>query len=299
VQNVPAGFSVQVSVNGSAFQNMNTSGSGCATSTCTYLKTGYTSSSSAGAEPIQIRLKQGNTTYGPVTVQQAQARDDGDILQQYTSSTHYIDASAAPNTAGRFVSFTSAFQVFVKGREIVLKLGGGAAGGNSGNFGSLDLDTNTSWPQYQCYPGGTPNTADEVQHGSCTPYSIGQNVDTQTGNAAGQIDHGLSLRINGSPAVIPFSTANPPPPGDPRWINLILVPPLVFSGCSGTCTTQVIGFGNFYITEYSGDPGSKLKNGEVKGVFWDRDNPSGPYSTVCNSPNGICLESIALVPWNG
>ena len=42
----------------------------------------------------------------------------------------------------------------------------------------------------------------------------------------------------------------------------------------------MVGFGNFYITAYSRDAGSGLKNGEVRGIFWDRVNPSGAYSTI-------------------
>jgi hypothetical protein len=196
------------------------------------------------------------------------------------------------------VSFNVAFQVLVKGRIITLKLGGGGAQGNSGNYQGLDLDTNSSWGTYACYAnGGVPNTSDEVQHGSCTPYAIGDPVDTQTGNFAGQVDHGLQNRIGTSPNQ--WSPTSPPPDGDPRWMSLILVPPLTFSTCNGTCTTQVVGFGGFYITEWSGQAGSTLQQGEVRGVFWDRPSAINQYSTNCNEPNGICLESVVLEPWDG
>ena len=233
-----------------------------------------------------------------VPAQHAYARDDGDILQQYVQDRHYIDPSAAANSAARLVNFDVAFQVLVKGKIITLKLGGGGAQGNSGNYQGLDLDTNTSWPTYACYAnGGIPNTADEVQHGSCTPYGIGDPVDTQTGNFAGQVDNGLQKRIGSSPNR--WNASNPPPDGDPRWMSLILVPPLTFSNCNGTCTTHVVGFGSFYITEWSGQAGSTLKQGEVRGVFWDRPVAINQYSTSCNEPNGICLESVALEPWDG
>ncbi|HET7171140.1 MAG TPA: pilus assembly protein TadG-related protein [Gaiellales bacterium] len=233
-----------------------------------------------------------------VPAQHAYARDDGDILQQYVQDRHYIDPAAAANTATRFVNFNLAFQVLVKGRIITLKLGGGGAQGNSGNYQGLDLDTNSSWPTYACYAnGGIPNTADEVQHGSCTPYAIGDSVSTQTGNFAGQVDSGLQKRIGSSPNQ--WNPNNPPPDGDPRWMSLILVPPLTFSSCNGTCTTTVIGFGGFYITEWSGQAGSTLKPGEVRGIFWDRPSAINQYATSCNEPNGICLESVALEPWDG
>jgi hypothetical protein len=248
-----------------------------------------------------IYVRVGNGGNAPTTVvpaQHAYARDDGDILQQVVQDRHYIDPSSGATSAARFVNFNVAFQVLLKGKIVTLKLGGGGAQGNSGNYQGLDLDTNSTWPTYACYAnGGIPNTSDEVQHGSCTPYAIGDPVDTQTGNFAGQVDHGLQNRIGNSPNR--WSPTNPPADGDPRWMSLILVPPLTFSSCNGTCTTHVVGFGGFYITEWSGEPGSTLKSGEVRGVFWDRPSEINQYSTSCNQPNGICLESVALEPWDG
>jgi hypothetical protein len=250
-------------------------------------------------QDVYVRVGNGgNAPTTAVPAQHAYARDDGDILQQFVQDRHYIDPGAGATSATRFVNFNIAFQVLVKGRVITLKLGGGGAQGNSGNYQGLDLDTNSSWSTYACYSaGGVPNTADEVQHGSCTPYAIGDPVDTQTGNFAGQVDHGLQNRIGSSPNQ--WNAASPPPDGDPRWMSLILVPPLTFSTCNGTCTTHVVGFGGFYITEWSGQAGSTLKSGEVRGVFWDRPSAINQYSTSCSQPNGICLESVALEPWDG
>jgi hypothetical protein len=250
-------------------------------------------------QDVYVRVGNGgNAPTTAVPAQHAYARDDGDLLQQVVQDRHYVDPSAGPTSATRFVNFNVAFQVLVKGREITLKLGGGGAQGNSGNYQGLDLDTNSTWSTYACYPnGGIPNTADEVQHGSCTPYGIGDPVDTQTGNFAGQVDNGLQKRIGSSPNQ--WNAASPPPDGDPRWMSLILVPPLTFSSCNGTCTTHVVGFGSFYITEWSGQSGSSLKQGEVRGVFWDRPVAINQYSTSCSQPDGICLESVALEPWDG
>jgi Flp pilus assembly protein TadG len=261
----------------------------------------FTSASTeqTSGQDIYIRVGKGSsmqTTTMPA--QHAYARDDGDILQQYVQDQHYIDPSASATSPTRLVNFEVAFQVLVKGTLITLKLGGGGAQGNSGNYQGLDLDTNTTWPTYHCYAnGGVPNTADEVQHGSCTPYAIGDPVQTQTGNFAGQVDQGLQARVGSSPNQ--WDPNNPPPDGDPRWMSLILVPPLTFSTCNGTCTTHVIGFGDFYITDWSGQAGSTLKQGEVRGVFWNRPNPINDYSTSCDEPSGICLQSVALEPWDG
>lgn len=261
----------------------------------------FTSATSEVPAGQDVYVRIGNGGNAPTTAapaQHAYARDDGDILQQYVQDRHYIDPGAAANSAARFVNFNVAFQVLVKGRIITLKLGGGGAQGNSGNYQGLDLDTNSSWGTYACYAnGGIPNTADEVQHGSCTPYAIGDPVETQTGNFAGQVNNGLQRRIGNSPNL--WNPTSPPPDGDPRWMSLILVPPLTFSTCNGTCTTNVVGFGGFYITEWSGQAGSTLQQGEVRGVFWDRPSAINQYSTNCNEPNGICLESVVLEPWNG
>jgi hypothetical protein len=256
----------------------------------------FTGSSTEVPTGQALLVRAGNSTQSPVTsapVLETYARDDGDILQQLTQSTHFL-----PNTGGG-IAVQAAFQVLVKGKIITLKLGGGGAQGNSGNYQGLDLDTNTSWPVYACYANnGVPNTADEVQHGSCTPYSIGDPVQTQTGNFAGQVNNGLQARIGTSPNNW-TTAASPPPPGDPRWMSLILVPPVTYANCSGTCTTQVVGFGSFYITDWSGQQGSTLKQGEVRGVFWDRPVSINQYSTTCNDPQNICLASVALMPWDG
>jgi putative Flp pilus-assembly TadE/G-like protein len=262
---------------------------------------GFTSASTEQTAGQDIYIRLGNGGSAPTTVvpaQHAYARDDGDILQQFVQDRHYISPSAGATSSTRFVNFDVAFQVLVKGTLITLKLGGGGAQGNAGNYQGLDLDTNTTWPTYHCYSsGGVPNTADEVQHGSCTPYAIGDPVDTQTGNFAGQVDQGLQARVGTSPNQ--WDPNNPPPDSDPRWMSLILVPPLTFSTCNGTCTTHVIGFGDFYITDWSGQAGSTLKQGEVRGVFWNRPNPLNDYSTTCDEPSGICLQSVALEPWDG
>jgi Putative Flp pilus-assembly TadE/G-like len=257
------------------------------------------STEQTAGQDIYIRVGNGgNAPTTAVPAQHAYARDDGDILQQYVQDRHYVDPSAGAASPSRFVNFEAAFQVLVKGTLITLKLGGGGAQGNSGNYQGLDLDTNTTWPTYHCYAsGGVPNTADEVQHGSCTPYAKGDPVQTQTGNFAGQVDQGLQARVGSS--TNQWDPNNPPPDGDPRWMSLILVPPLTFSTCNGTCTTHVIGFGDFYITDWSGQAGSTLKQGEVRGVFWNRPNPINDYTTTCDEPSGICLESVALEPWDG
>jgi hypothetical protein len=276
----------------------------CTATDCTWhlpsnkLFTSATTEAGTG-QNVTVTIGSGKSALKTVAPAQHQyARDDGDIVQQWVQDRHYIDPSLPANSPQRFVTFNVAFTVLVKGREITLKLGGGGAQGNSGNYGGLDLDTTNGSGACHGDTSGTPNAAEEVQYGACTPYSIGDPVNTQTGNFAGQVNNGLSARIGNSPDNW-TTTANPPPPGDPRWMSLILVPPITFSNCNGNCTTQVVGFGSFYITEYSGQQGSTLKQGEVKGIFWDRPVLINQYTTTCNDPENICLASVALMPWDG
>jgi hypothetical protein len=306
--NVPSGATVRVQVAGGPGQGAQASRiSG--SNTDGQWSTGasaFSSATSEGPEDVTVTIKQGNTTYTSDTVQRIYPHDQSTLLYSYAQSGasfggRFVSSSLAAGAPGRQVSFQTTFVTLVKGRQIVLKLGGGSAA-SPGNFGALDLDTNSSWGQYACYAtNGVPNFADELQHGACTPYSIGQQVATQTGAQTGQIDGGnggLTKRIGSSPNNW-TSPANPPPAGDPRWVDTLLVGPLSFEALNGNSTTPVVGFGNFYITAYSRDAGSGLKPGEVRGIFWDRANPSGAYSTTCPDPSGICLDSIALMPWNG
>jgi hypothetical protein len=296
----PPSLTLQAHLTGVSGQTIQFSYDGSKFSTATSLGSGWyqavvpgSGAESAMGQPLLIRA--GNNKNAPKTsapVINTYARDDGDILQQLTQSVHFL-----PNSGGN-IAVQGAFQVLVKGREITLKLGGGGAQGNSGNYAGLDLDATNGSGACHGDTAGTPNAAEEVQYGACTPYSIGDSVNTQTGNFAGQVNNGLSARIGNSPDNW-TTTANPPPPGDPRWMSLILVPPITFSNCTGNCTTQVVGFGSFYITEYAGQQGSNLKQGEVRGIFWDRPVLINQYTTTCNDPQGICLASVALMPWDG
>ncbi len=298
--NTPPSLTLQAHLTGVSGQTIQFSYDGSKFSTATSLGSGWyqavvpgSGTESTTGQPLLIKAGTGkNAPKTSAPVINTYARDDGDILQQLTQSVHFL-----PNTGGN-IAVQAAFTVLVKGREITLKLGGGGAQGNSGNYGGLDLDTTNGSGACHGDTSGTPNAAEEVQYGACTPYSIGDPVNTQTGNFAGQVDNGLSARIGNSPDNW-TTTANPPPPSDPRWMSLILVPPITFTNCNGNCTTQVVGFGSFYITEYAGQQGSNLKPGEVKGIFWDRPVLINQYTTTCNDPENICLASVALMPWDG
>ena len=79
------------------------------------------------------------------------ARDDGDILQQCVQDRHYIDPSLPPTAPAGSSPSMLAFRCSSRAEMITLKLGGGGAQGNSGNYQGLDLDTNQR-PAYQATP---------------------------------------------------------------------------------------------------------------------------------------------------
>ncbi len=283
---------VKLTVGGTTVTVNNPTSGTAADGTWATSNTAFTSSGTQGASSVQISVVTPSGTCKKgcdvPRAQQVYARDDGELLQQYSQSRTYVDPTLGATAAGRWVSFNTAFTVLVPGRVITLKFAGGGALG-AGNYGTLDLDANR-------------NLRDEITTGAYTPYALGDPVWTDTGNSSGQVDQGLAARINGSPN---HYTGDPSsiPPGDPRWTSLLLVPPLGFQNANGRTQLTVIGFGNFYITEYSGDPGSKLKNGAVRGFFWNKVNPTGPYQTTCQdasgNPSDICLAGIALMPWTG
>jgi hypothetical protein len=227
-------------------------------------------------------------------------------LQSYFQSANYVNLSTPVGSASRDVWFNAAFNVLTKGQPVTLTLGGG--GCVQGNCDLLDLDTTsgsgTCWGDA---PNKIPDPSQELQYGACTPYSIGDPVQTKTGVSSGLIDGnngGLTNRFNGSPSAwnpCNPDLNNPPPPSDPRWTEVLLVSPVPFG--NGNTTVTVVGFGNFYIAQYFQDPASacypNLNHGEVVGIFWDRANPTGAYSTTCTDPAGICADTVALVPWDG
>jgi hypothetical protein len=252
----------------------------------------FTSDTGGGAKGITVTVVTSSGTCkkgcDADNVQQAYARSDSALLQQYSQSTNYVDNGWAAGDVRRTIVLNVAFQVLVKGKVITLALAGGQANGQQGNYDKLDLDANRTLRQ-------------EIATGAQTPYAIGDSVPTQTGVSAGQVDQGLDDRIGGSPShyagqAVPDPLSDPPPPGDPRWVALLLVQPLAYQDINGTKPVLVTGFGNFYITAYHTDD-STLQQGSVRGFYWDRVNPSGPYDTSCHQ--NICLKAVALMPWDG
>ena len=149
--NVPNNAQVRVQLNGGPGQGAQaslTSGTNADGQWSTGASA-FSTATSEGPENVTVTVKQGNTTYTSHTVQRIYPHDQSTLLYSYTQSGaafggRFVSSSLAAGAPGRTVSFQTAFVTLVKGREIVLKLGGGNAA-SPGNFGALDLDTNTSW----------------------------------------------------------------------------------------------------------------------------------------------------------
>lgn len=135
------------------------------------------------------------------------------------------------------------------------------AGGSQNQ--SLDCDPNYS-NLYQelafgCRPKYIPNTGTPCPStasalwGTAEPWPC---VAIQTGSATNQVPRGLNLRIlgNESPSICtsPNNWSMFPnlPPGDPRVLNVFIVPFGSFGG-SGNAVVPVTKFGTFYVTGWT------------------------------------------------
>jgi hypothetical protein len=129
---------------------------------------------------------------------------------------------------------------------------------------SLDCDPNYSnlnqelafgcRPRYTTNPGNPCPSSASVLWGSAQPW---QCVAIQTGSATNQVPKGLNLRVLGDekPSICTspnhWSMFPNLPAGDPRVLNVFLVPFGSFGG-SGSGVVPVTKFGTFYLTGWTG-----------------------------------------------
>jgi hypothetical protein len=163
-------------------------------------------------------------------------------------------------------------------------------GGGSLNQ-SLDCDPNISTLRdeiaYGCVPQYVKNTGQACPASNASLWNDPSTqpwncVRVSTGNAAGQVNQGLTTRIqNGSNSCVsPNNWSSFPniPSGDPRIVPVFLVPFGAFSGSGSNNVVPVTGFATFYVTGWSqgnggaqGDPcpGADAVNGggEITGHF--------------------------------
>ena len=128
---------------------------------------------------------------------------------------------------------------------------------------SLDCDPNYSnlWQElaFGCRPQYIPNTGTVCPSTASALWATPQPwpcTAIQTGSATNQVPRGLNLRILGSEQ--PSSCTSPNnwsmfpnlPPGDPRALNVFIVPFGAFGG-SGNAVVPVTRFGTFYVTGWT------------------------------------------------
>jgi hypothetical protein len=133
------------------------------------------------------------------------------------------------------------------------------AGGGSQNQ-SIDCDPNISNLRQEIVGGCAPGYTIDSDGTACPSYNTLWTtpqpwfcVKTQTGGAAGQVDHGLNDRIQRGSSCTDDNTWPNYPLNDRRVVPLFLTPFGSFSG-NGNGVVPVTGFAAFYITGYSGDP---------------------------------------------
>lgn len=112
-------------------------------------------------------------------------------------------------------------------------------------------------------------------------------VKTQTGNAVGQVEHGMKDRILGgsNSCTAPINWPNYDI-GDPRLVPLLITPFGTFSG-SGNDIVPVIDFAWFYVTGWNGDPcagATPVPKGYIAGHFvkYAAPNPHGSGDKKCD-----------------
>jgi Flp pilus assembly protein TadG len=133
-------------------------------------------------------------------------------------------------------------------------------GTNSNNGSAPWPDAPGNWGTVNLCQGNGVRTA--IANGFYGPITIGQKLQTQTGQQIGNIKNGFQDRL--SSADHPSSFA----PTDPR---AVIVPLVDFSSCSGTCDVPVTGFMAFYLDSWQdkSDKGAGPNNtdGAVIGTF--------------------------------
>jgi hypothetical protein len=141
-------------------------------------------------------------------------------------------------------------QTFVYGESYTLKNGGGS--GHTGNYGAIALgDT------------GASNYVDKLKYGYSNTLTVGQSVDTETGDMKGPTDRGVEFRIDKDPTAT-FDTVQK---GSPR---IIIIPVMDTMDVNGREPVTIVGFAVFFL--------ESSHNGVITGKFMEmavRNSTSG------------------------
>jgi len=143
------------------------------------------------------------------------------------------------------------------------------SGGNSGNFGQLDLS------------GGGNDYQSLIANGFGGVLRVGDCVQTDTGVSAGQTKSGLEDRVGGLPAY--NCTATSPPPGNKRLGIVPKVATLDVKGVKNVCIT------GFYIISIDGyaNNGKEVYARFLEAFTGTEVDPSTP--PVVGGLNGVAL----------
>lgn len=130
-------------------------------------------------------------------------------------------------------------QTYTYGDEVTMKISSppfSSDGLGSGNFGALNLDGNGAAPYKQDLANGSTNT-----------ISIGQVLNTQTGDMVGPTKQGLDARLQSCPDNWPDISQN--------CGRILLIPVYTVLPSSGNQVgqVQVVGFATFYLDTYAND----------------------------------------------
>ncbi len=130
---------------------------------------------------------------------------------------------------------------FVYGQSYVLKDGGGE--GSDGNYGGLALGGTGASTYQQNLEAGYPQ-----------PLTVGQTLETETGNIEGPTQQGLAARV-ASGAGYSWDTV---PLSSPAVVDL----PIISPPSQGQSQVTILGFAAFFVTGVD-------SSGDVTGVFLD------------------------------
>lgn len=137
---------------------------------------------------------------------------------------------------------------WVPGQQYTLKYG--APPPNSpGNFGALAIDGK-----------GNSDYVDGIKFGTTTPISVGDWIDTKTGDMGSNTEIALDYRVTQEPDYIWNSFADLTVPWNggyklSRSDSQFVIIPVITSWPNGAHPTQIVEFVPFIITSYSGNPG--------------------------------------------
>lgn len=139
---------------------------------------------------------------------------------------------------------------------------------------------NWQWLDPNSGPGGGTHSLDQAIQGNLpTIFSVGGDVTSEPGNAAGSnpnVATDFTNRFNTQKCGSTDPCTQPPPPIDPSNPCLVVMPIVNYAGCTGSCTMAIQGFAQVYI-----EPGSTTAS--VNGCFISQYDPNASGSSTAQN----------------